>query len=255
MGKHMFLLKKFVTPFLLPPGIFILALIISGALLIFWNRRKIGAYNLAIGILFWIFCTSPFSNLLMRGLESEFHIPKNVNGDVLLLLGGGIIDKVPDFSGYGIPTDRMIGRIVTAVRLQKKMDIPIIVSGGKSNLSNSSEALIVKRFLIDLGVKEDQIKIDEKSRDTIENAKHIREICLRNDYKNPILITSASHMKRSVLSFKKVGIDVMPYPANFKSADINDYGWLNYLPRASSLGRTSAAFREYLGILFYRLVY
>jgi hypothetical protein len=31
-----------------------------------------------------------------------------------MLLGGGIIDNVLDFSGYGIPTDRMVGRIVTA---------------------------------------------------------------------------------------------------------------------------------------------
>jgi len=251
----LFFIKKLVTPFILPPGLFILALIISGAVFIFWHRRKIGIYNLAIGLLFWIFCTAPFSNFLMRGLESEFYIPKNVNGDVLLLLGGGIIDHVPDFSGYGIPTDVMIGRIVTAVRLQKKLNIPIIVSGGKANLNRSSEAIIAKRFLPDLGVNESQIVIEEKSRDTIENAKHIREICFKKDYKNPILITSASHMKRSLLSFEKVGIDAMPYPASFKSKSINKYDWQTYLPRSSSLGSTSAALHEYLGIFFYRLVY
>ena len=251
----MFFLKKLVTPFILPPGLFILVLILSGVFFIFWYLRKIGIFNLAIGLVFWIFCISPFSNFLMRSLESEFNIPESVKGDVLLLLGGGIIDNVPDFSGYGIPTDRMVVRIVTTVRLQKNLNIPIIVSGGKANKNRSSEALIAKRFLIDLGVEEGKIVIEEKSRDTYENAKYVREICLRNDYKNPILITSASHMKRSLLSFKKVGTDVMPYPSNFKSKNINAYGWHSYLPRSSSLGNTSTAFHEYLGIFLYKLAY
>jgi uncharacterized SAM-binding protein YcdF (DUF218 family) len=149
----------------------------------------------------------------------------------------------------------MIGRIVTAVRLQKNLNIPIIVSGGKASKNRSSAALIAKRFLIDLGVQEGQIVIEEKSRDTYENAKYIREICLKNGYKNPILITSASHMKRSLLSFKKVGTDVTPYPANFKTKSINEYRWHNYLPRSSSLGKTSIAFHEYLGIFFYKHAY
>ncbi len=251
----MFFLKKLVTPFILPPGFFIIALILSGVLLINWHRRKIGVFNLAIGVLLWLFCTAPFSNFLMRGLESEFFIPKRVKGDVLLLLGGGIIDDVPDFSGYGIPTDPMLGRIVTAVRLQKNLNIPIIVSGGKTNSSSSSEARIAKRFLIDLGIDEGQIVIEEKSRDTYENAKYIRDICRRDHYKNPILVTSASHMKRSLLAFKKVGMNVMPYPANFRTKRIYEYGWQSYLPRSGSLGNTSAAFHEYLGIFFYKFAY
>jgi len=251
----MFLLKKLVTPFILPPGLFILALLLSGFFLIFWHRRKIGVFNLVIGSLFWIFCSAPFSNFLMSGLESKFQIPQNVKGDVIVLLGGGSIDNVPDFSGYGIPTDRMIGRIVTTVRLQKYLNIPIIVSGGKANQNRSSGALIAKRFLIDLGVEEGQIVIEEKSRDTYENAKYTREICLRNGYKNPILVTSASHLKRSLLSFRKIGIDIVPYPANFKSKGVRNYHLYSYLPRSSSLMTTSDALHEYLGILFYKLSY
>ena len=251
----MFLFKKLVAPFLLPPGLFILALLLSGVLLIFWHRRKIGIFNLVVGLLFWIFCSAPFSNFLMGTLESEFQIPNNVKGDVIVLLGGGSIDDVPDFSGYGIPTDRMIGRIVTAVRLQKYLNIPIIVSSGKVHKNSSAGAFIAKRFLIDLGVEEGQIVIEDKSRDTYENAKYTREICLRNGYKNPILVTSASHLKRSLLSFKKMDIDIVPYPANFRSKRIKNYQLYSYLPRSSSLMTTSIALHEYLGILFYNIAY
>lgn len=251
----MFLFKKLVAPFLLPPGLFILALLLSGGFLIFWHRRKIGIFNLIVGLLFWIFCSAPFSNFLMGGLESDFQIPQAVKGDVIVLLGGGSIDNVPDFSGYGIPTDRMIGRIVTAVRLQKYLNIPIIVSSGKVHKNSSAGAFIAKRFLIDLGVEEGQIVIEDKSRDTYENAKYTREICLRNGYKNPILVTSASHLKRSLLSFNKIGMDIVPYPANFRSKRNNNYQLYSYLPRSSSLMTTSIALHEYLGILFYNLTY
>lgn len=251
----MFFLKKLVTPFILPPGLFILALIISGTLFIFLHRRKIGIFNLAIGFLLWVFCSTPFSNFLIAGLESDLHIPQKVSGDVIILLGGGIIDNAPDFSGYGIPTDRMIGRIVTAVRLQKKMDIPIIVSGGKVYKNMSSEALISKRFLIDLGVDEDKIIIEEKSRDTYENARYTTEICRGKDYNNPILVTSASHMKRSLLSFKKFDMNAIPFPSNFKSKNLYYLRWHSYLPHSSSLQLTSDAFHEYLGIFFYKLAY
>jgi uncharacterized SAM-binding protein YcdF (DUF218 family) len=252
----MFFLKKLITPFIIPPGFFVSVLLISGALLFFRRRRRgTGIFSLGIGLLLWIFCSAPFSNFLMGGLESDYHLPHNVQGDVIILLGGGIIDNVPDLSGIGVPTDRMLGRIVTAVRLQKKLNLPIIVSGGKVYQSKRSEAPIVRRFLIDLGVEKEQIIIEENSRDTYENAKYTKELCLQNNYKNPILITSAYHMKRSLLSFKKVGLNARPYPANFKSKRIGHLRWHHYLPQLGSLTTTADALHEYLGLIFYKLVY
>ena len=251
----MFFLKKLATPFILPPGLFILALLLSAVFLIFRHHRNLGIYNLVVSLIFWIFCSAPFADFLIGGLESEFEIPQDVKGDVIILLGGGSIDNVPDFSGYGIPTDTMIGRIVTAVRLQKKLDIPIIVSGGKVYENDNSEAFIAKRFLVDLGVAEDKIVLEEKSRDTYENAKYTKEICFKNDFQRPFLVTSASHLRRSLLSFRKVGMDIIPYPANFKSKRDHTYQLRHYLPRSSSLMKTSNALHEYFGILFYKLAY
>ena len=251
----MFFLKKLITPFILPPGLFILLLLISGIVLTFKYRRKMGLFNISIGLILWVLSSAPFANYIIAGLESEFHLPKDIHGDVIVLLGGGSIDDAPDFSGTGIPADKMVGRLVTAVRLQKNLNIPIIITGGKTGDNEIPEAPIVKRFLMDLGVEEDQIFTDELSRDTYENAKHTRDIILANNYEKPILVTSASHMKRSKLSFDKVGVYVTPYPANFKTRSINLLRLLNYLPRARDLAITSEAFHEYLGILYYTLTY
>jgi uncharacterized SAM-binding protein YcdF (DUF218 family) len=201
----------------------------------------------------WAFSISPVADAMLRGLEYSFQIPDNPQGDVIVLLGGGVYDKVPDLSGVGAPTEDMIGRLVTAVRLQKKINIPIIVSGGAVFKGRKAEAPIVKRFLIDLGVPDKKIIIEDKSRDTIENARYTAEICKRLGYKKPILVTSAYHMKRSVMSFKKVNMDVIPFPSNFKTWKSRKYGWEDYLPR--SLGNSSAAINEYMGFLFYKIAY
>ena len=62
----------------------------------------------------------------------------------------------------------------------------------------------MKRFLTDLGVPDPMIIVEDKSRDTIENARYARQICERRGFVRPILVTSAYHLKRSVLSFSKV---------------------------------------------------
>jgi uncharacterized SAM-binding protein YcdF (DUF218 family) len=251
----MFILKKIITPFLLPPGIFILVLMTLGLLLIFVKNRRTGVANIAIAIAFWVACTAPFSNYLMENLESKYRIPDMVKGDVIILLGGGIIDAVPDFSGNGVPANEMGARILTAVRLQRKLAIPIIISGGKIGDKSSAEAPIVKRFLIDLGIKESKIILEEKSRDTYENAAFTKIICDEYAFKNPILITSAYHLVRSVESFKKAGLTAVPYPANYYALNHGEYGLLDFLPSAGSMLIASSALHEYIGLVFYRLVY
>jgi uncharacterized SAM-binding protein YcdF (DUF218 family) len=62
-------------------------------------------------------------------------------------------------------------------------------------------------------------------------------------------------MGRSVAAFKKAGLDVTPYPANFYSLGHLPYTVLSYLPSAYDLMITSAAVHEYLGAVAYRVLY
>ncbi|MEW6740714.1 MAG: YdcF family protein [Nitrospirota bacterium] len=249
----MFALKKILTAFLLPPGIFIVLLLFSGLWFLFKKNWKAGIINCFLGISMWAFSISPVADAMLRGLESDFRIPENPHGDVIILLGGGVYDNVPDLSGIGAPSEDMLGRIITAVRLQKKINVPVIISGGAVFKGRKAEAPIVRRFLTDLGVPDKKVIIEDKSRDTIENARYTAEICKRLGYKKPLLVTSAYHMKRSVMSFKKVNMDVIPFPSNFKTWKIKKYGWESYLP--GSLGGSYTAMHEYMGLLFYKIAY
>jgi len=249
----MFELKKILVPFLLPPGIFITMLIISGLWSLARKYWKIGLINIFIALLMWSLSTTPVSDMLMRGLEADLKIPDNPHGDVIILLGGGVYENVPDLSGIGSPREDMTGRILTAVRLQKRLNVPIIISGGAVFKGQKAEAPIIKRFLVDLGVPEGKIIVEDKSRDTFENANNTKKICKQKGYSKVMLVTSGLHMKRSVLSFEKVDMKVTPVPANLRTSAGKIYQWYDYLPE--SFGNSAFAMHEYLGLLFYKIAH
>lgn len=250
----MFELKKIITAFLVPPGLFVLLLTSSGIWFLIKKSAKEGLVTVLLGGLVWSLSISPVSNAALMGLESGYAIPQNPGGDVIILLGGGIYEGARDFSGTGSPSEEMTERIVTAVRLQKKLNIPIIVSGGKVFNHRKAEAPVVKRFLFDLGVPEGQVLTEDESRDTLQNAIFTMKMCTKLGYREPIVVTSASHMKRAMMSFETAGMKVLPFPAGFKSWSRDRYGWEEYLPGAGSLRNTAIAIKEYIGILYHKLV-
>ena len=76
------------------------------------NEWRLGLANLVIGLVLWALSTAPVANWLMQGLESEFSFPPNPSGDVIILLGGGVLSGVPDIDGKAAPTCSSLGRIV-----------------------------------------------------------------------------------------------------------------------------------------------
>lgn len=249
----MFLLKKLLTPFLLPPGIFIVVLA-AAAVWLFWKRRvKAGLFHVSMALLIWILSTAPFSNAVIGGLESGLRMPENPAGDVIVLLGGGIHDEVVDLTGQGSPTSAAFGRIVTAARLYRRLQVPVIVSGGKVYESKGREAPILKRFLVDLGVPEEKVIQEDKSRDTMENAVNVKEICAGKGFKRPLLVTSGLHMRRAIFSFEKAGLAVVPVPTGILGSSGRKWAWDDFLPSAASLQEISASLHEYGGLLFYRV--
>ena len=249
----MFILKKILTPFLLPPGIFITILIFTGAWFLHKKKLKAGIVVLTFGCFMWAFSIAPVSDTMIHGLESKYAIPKNTEGDVINVRWGGRLWQGADLTGLGAPSDMYLTRIVNAVRLQKRLNIPIIVSGAEAPEAKVVKDHIVKRFLLDFGIPADEIIIESKSRDTFENAKFTKEICTKLGFADPILVTSAYHLKRAIMSFEKVGLKVLPFPAGFKTWQGKHYRWNAYLPGDFLIA--SIAIKEYLGMVFYKFVY
>lgn len=251
----MFALKKMITPFILPPGIFILAIMLVSIPIIYRKRRKLGLVNLAVGVMLWALSSLPVADVLMQGLESDVSLPVNPSGDVIILLGGGIIDRVPDLTGTAVLAPLTIGRMVTAVRLYQRIELPIIVTGGRvSNNDSAAEAPVAKRFLMDLGVPGNMIIVEDRALDTAQNARLTAAICRQKGFSRPILLTSAYHLKRARMAFDDAGMKVTPFPAYFMGSRNTLYTWRHILPRASTLYTSATAIHEYIGIFYYRML-
>ncbi len=250
----LFFLKKALTNIILPPGIFIVILIALAIHLILSKKRIAGLLCTLIALGLWGLSAAPVANWLTSGLESEFSQPESPRGDVIILLGGGY-SLVPDLTGFGFPKSSMLGRIVTAVRLQQKLGIPIIVSSGPDSTDIPADAVVAKRILVDLGVDERMIIPEIKSRDTYENAKYSKEICAQKGFTRPVLVTSAVHLRRAVMIFEKQGMNVTPYPAFFRSNPNVRYRWMGWFPNHENFSGSVRSIHEYMGYLYYQWVY
>jgi len=244
----MIYLIKFIYSFFLPPGFFLLLLIFFA----FWlSKRDKAAAKILIGIvvIFYLFSTNYVGDLLITSLEGQNKMPAQISGDVIILLGGGATLDTPDLQGKGHLSGSAANRLLTAVRLQKRLAVPIIFTGGKVYQDSGNEALIAQRMLLDLGVPKEQIILETASRNTTENAQNTKTILLKNHFQKPILVTSAFHLPRSVLNFAKVGVRALPVPADYQSS-VHLAIYLNkFTPSANGLMNSSIALREYLGIL------
>ncbi len=109
-------------------------------------------------------------------------------------------------------------RIRYAARLAKASGLPVLTSGGLHYGTPPSEARIMAQSLLDdYGVP---VRWEEgRSRTTWENARFSAEMLREAGIRRVILVTSAIHMPRSIWSFEKAGLEVVPAPSGYIGTD------------------------------------
>lgn len=248
----MFLIKKIIAAFVLPPGCLVVAL----AGLAFYLRKRSRPAAIAcaaLGALTWAGSTKVFSDALMRPLEYGYSRPEKPEGDVIVVLSGGYYGTGGVFSASENLAPGTLERASAAFLLHKKTGLPLLVSGG-APFSSRSEASATAAYLTELGVPRDKIIVEEDSRDTFENAVFSRKLCAVKGYKKILLLTSAFHMPRAVLLFAGAGFtSIVPFPVSRHVVPGADYFFRDWLP--GTQGDLSRALNEYLGLVFYKLYY
>lgn len=250
----MIYLLKFGASFLLPPGIFLVAFIVL-ALVLWRKERGIAKVLLSISFIFYLLTTSLVADSLLGSLERRYEPPTNIAGhDVVIMLGGGATNGTPDIDGQGNLGGNAANRLLTAARLAKQLNVPLIVAGGQVYSDSGREAVVAKRILLGLGFADSQVIIEDQSLNTKQNAENVNKIMQERGYHKPLLITSAFHMERSILNFKKAGVAVTAYPADYMVSIKRDFYFNKLAPSAAALEGNAIFFREWLGIWAARLV-
>jgi uncharacterized SAM-binding protein YcdF (DUF218 family) len=114
----------------------------------------------------------------------------------------------------------------------------------------------MKALARELGVREDQIITETRSRNTMENAAELASLLPSTQGRRIGLVTSALHMSRSERVFnKKFAHDtIVPIAVNYVySPDWRDLRGL--VPSTDALLDSNCAIHEWLGMVWYLIKY
>ena len=254
----MFYLAKIFVQLISPLGV-CLVLVLCGWVLVRLRWRRSG-WSLALFGLAWLLLWSlPLPSFWLRA-SLEQQNPQHAAADypqvaAIVVLGGGIEG---DRHGWriGPNLEAAADRVWFAARLYHAGRAPlVIVSGGASALSGSDqpEAAAMAEFIEDLGVPASALMLEQRSRNTWENALYTRELLREKHIGQVLLVTSALHMPRALAVFRKLGIDVIPAPTDVEAVPPRGSWLLEWLPDTMALDGSSRALKEYLGLWIYRL--
>ncbi|RKR84989.1 uncharacterized SAM-binding protein YcdF (DUF218 family) [Mucilaginibacter gracilis] len=167
---------------------------------------------------------------------------------------GGFTSADADGGGY---FNGSASRYIEAVKLKTiGKAAKILVTGGNGQLVKTTEfkeADYVVQQLRLLKFADSTVLGENQSRNTIENAVFSKKILDDKKVKGPyLLVTSAFHMRRSLYTFKKAGLDVVPYSCDY-IAGHDAYSLTDLLPNSGALDVWNKYAKEMFGYVAYHL--
>lgn len=251
----MFGLSKLLGFFLLPSNLLMLLALI-GILLMGTRYKRLGQI-LTIGavLLLTIIGIGPVGNALMVPLEDRFPKwdPRSGSPQGIIVLGGAVSPDVSAVRGE-IALNEAAERMTAVAKLAREHpDAKIVFTGGSGRLfAGASEADFVANLFESFGVARHRIVLENKARNTIENATLTKALVNPKSQERWLLVTSAHHMPRSVGIFRKAGFPVEAHPVDFRTRGADDLT-TTFGSIASGLAWTDTALHEWAGLVVYWL--
>jgi uncharacterized SAM-binding protein YcdF (DUF218 family) len=231
-------------------------LLLAALVAAFFGRRRLSVGGSAFAFL--ILALSAWTSagaLMLTPLEERFQrppLPAAVDG--IVVLGGGF-EAAVNLARGGYELNRAGDRFVeTAVLARRYPEARIVISGGLGAvlLDGEEDATTAARLLTALGVAPERLILEDKSRDTYENALFTKELVTPKPGETWLLVTSAFHMPRSMGLFEKVGFPVVPWPVDYRTSGKEGVGIFTD-NSADAVQNTTLAIREWIGLLAYWL--
>jgi uncharacterized SAM-binding protein YcdF (DUF218 family) len=208
-------------------------------------------------VLLLLFSNTFVSTALISSLESRFPpIPELGAGERppaafascrwVVVLGGGHID-VLGLSALDKLSTSSLARLTEGVRLLRSLPVARLIVSGAGARGQPTHAAILAQAAVSLGVPRDRILLIVEARDTEDESFAVKKLAGAE----PVaLVTSAWHMRRSEALFRRAGVNVLPCPTDYSARPNRGFGWENLHWDVESLGRSTWAVHEYLGLLW-----
>jgi uncharacterized SAM-binding protein YcdF (DUF218 family) len=145
--------------------------------------------------------------------------------DTIIVLGAKLIGNEP--------STMLRLRLDETLRLYVNGYAPvIIVSGGQGADEDYTEAKVMHDYLVAHGIPDQAILLEENSANTYQNLMNSQRIMREHGLKQAIIVSNASHIRRSLVLAQNLGINASGSPAPMAN---------NYLLTAKQYAREGAA--------------
>jgi uncharacterized SAM-binding protein YcdF (DUF218 family) len=244
-------LQMTVEHLLLPPGLGIVLTLLALAIRRAGGRAGgplLGLALVALALPTLNVVAEPLAHSIEQQLDARV-LPAG-RADAIVVLGGGRRSGRGEDGGRDALNPETHERLRHAARLHRESGLPVLVSGGSPGAlpGRRSEAELMAAVLRqDLGVTPRWL--EGTSRNTCENAIHVRQRLQQSEVQRIVLVTQALHMPRALACFQRTGLTVDPAPTDFRGPTGDPLRLLDFLPRVEALETSRFALREWLARL------
>ncbi|MFD2180583.1 YdcF family protein [Rhodoplanes azumiensis] len=199
---------------------------------------------------------SPLGNALMVPLEERFPPFRDDGRPIagIVILGGATTPDVSAARGEVVLNEAAERMTAAAALALRHPEARVIHSGGDPGFlyGEGSESVPALRLLRELGLPDERLVGEDRSRNTVENALFTKAIARPKSGERWLLVTSAYHMPRAIGVFRRAGFAVEPYPVDWRTVGPAD-ALRPFASIGDGLRRTDTAMREWVGLLVYWL--
>jgi uncharacterized SAM-binding protein YcdF (DUF218 family) len=258
----MIFLKEVVAHYFFPLSVS-LELLVAGLILV-WIRRTqtIGKLLLSAGTLTLLFFSHPllwqtifppigvsYDPLILTVAEGTPNAGKLASVKWIVVLSGGATADSNRAIADQLGSETVV-RLVEGLALHRSLPAAKLILSGGPVSSPTPEAEVMSRAAQLLGADPAQLVLERQSLDTESQARLIHPI-VGND--NFILVTSASHISRSMALFKKEGMNPIAAPVGTAVRGRESLALSNLYPQPGSLLKAQTAVWEYLALAWSKL--
>ncbi|MDP4003009.1 YdcF family protein [Methylobacterium sp. NEAU K] len=251
-----FPLSKVVYFLITPSNFFVFAALAGLGLLAATRLRRaglglagLGVMGLALGGL------SPLSEIVLLPLEQRFApYPADAPAPVgIIVLGGGIEAGLSEARDQVVVNDAGERPIYFADLARRFPEARLVFSGGSGFVGGGTpEADIVSWQADALGLPRTRLILENRSRNTQENAAFSAALVHPKPGERWLLVTSAWHMPRAVGCFRQAGFTIDAFPVDYRTRGWRDAARFNGFA-SDGLLQLDLATKEWIGLVVYRI--
>jgi uncharacterized SAM-binding protein YcdF (DUF218 family) len=241
-------LKSFLSLLVLPPVNLVFALVVG--LILLRHAPRLAHWLIGVATALLLVLGMPaVAGALMYPLELGLPTtpPPDKPPGAIVILGGDVARLA---HGQATVGPLSLERVLIGAELQHKTQLPILITGGDIAYEPPPVADVMRDTMVQ-DFKTPVRWVENRSRDTWENARDSAAILRANGIDSIYLVTQPWHERRALLAFAGTGITVTAAPGPLHrppQARAEDF-----VPQVSAWATTFFAMHEWIGCLWYTM--